>query len=67
MNKAKSDYYTSLKEDKSTNQKRLYSIMTKLLRHGAIDEPIPPHTDVKTLANDFGRFFVKKISDIRAK
>ena len=68
MNKAKSDYYTGLIEDNSTNQKRLYSIMTKLLGHGEIDQPLPPHTDVKTLAYDFGRFFfVKKISYIRAK
>ena len=67
MNKAKSDYYTGLIEDNSTNQKRLYSIMTKLLGRGAIDQPLPSHADVKTIANDFGRFFVKKISYIRAK
>ena len=66
MNKAKSDYYTGLVEDNSTNQKWLYSIMTKLLGRNAIDQPLPPHADVRTLANDFGRFFLK-ISDIRAK
>ena len=27
----------------------------------------PPHSDSFTLANDFGRFFIKKITDIRTK
>ena len=48
----------------SSNQKKLYSIITSLT-YGVRDNPLPPHESIQQLADDFGDFFISKIEKIR--
>ena len=52
--------------DNNTDQKRLFKAANMLLGRSG-NAVYPPHSDSFTLANDFGRFFIKKITDIRTK
>ena len=48
------------------DQKKLYSII-KSLTAVKSDMPLPHHTSLQHLADDFGQFFIKKIEDIRTE
>ena len=66
MDKARREYYTDFITENCTDQKKLFKAANQLL--GRSDDVVyPPHTDPASLANDFGTFFVKKITDIRTK
>ena len=48
----------------SGDQRNLFDVSRNLLNKKS-DSPFPPHCHKKTLANDLGFYFVKKIADIR--
>ena len=64
MNRAR--YYKTFVQDNGGDQRKLFQGTMELLKPLAITT-FPLHDDTYALANDFGRYFVKKISDIRAK
>jgi len=67
MNKARREFYTDLvKKDNSSDQKKLFRV-TKTLLNMRSETELPIHNDKKSLANDMGAYFVKKISDIRTE
>ena len=66
MEQARREYYTDFITENSTDQRRLFNAANLLLGRSR-DELYPPHTDPATLSNDFGRFFVQKIANIRSK
>ena len=66
MEKARRDYYADFISENSTDQRKLFKPANMLLGRSGDAPTYPPHTDAISLANDFGRFFVKKITDIRA-
>ena len=59
-------YYADFISDNNTDQRRLFKAANMLLGRSG-NAVYPPHSDSFTLANDFGRFFIKKITDIRTK
>ena len=64
MENARRVYYVDFISDNNTDQRRPFKPANMLLvRSGNAGSP--PHFDSFTLANDFGRFFIKKITDIR--
>ena len=65
MNNARKEFYTNTVNECSGDQRKLFDVLRKLLNKKR-DSSFPPHCDKKTLANDLGMFFVKKIADIRA-
>ena len=65
MNKARSDYYTSFKMENSTDQRRLFRASKSLLNLSK-GSGLPLSTNDYQLANDFGKFFAQKITDIRS-
>ncbi len=64
LHKAKVDYYTSEIQNAAGSQKRLFSIISSLACQPK-ENPLPAHTSVKALANEFGNFFKSKIDRIR--
>ena len=66
IEQAKRDYYTDFINENSTDQRRLFNAVNRLLG-GRSDELYPPHSSSASLANDFGQFFVRKITSIRAE
>ena len=66
MENARRVYYADFISDNNTDQRRLFKTANMLL--GCSGNAVyPPHSDSFTLANDFGRFFIEKITDIRTK
>ena len=64
MNKARDEFYSKFIENNGTDQRKLLSTAKKLL--GASDVlNFPIHLDKTVLANDVGKFFVRKIEHIR--
>ena len=64
MNKPMQDFYSKSIEDNSTDQRKLFGEAKKLL--GTHELPrFPDHLDKTVLANDIGKFFVRKIEHIR--
>ncbi len=61
---SKVDYWSNQVMDASGNQKKLFSII-KSLSDQTVENPLPPHSSVAELANDFGNFFKGKIDNIR--
>ena len=66
MENARRVYYADFISDNNTDQRRLFKAANMLLGRSG-NAVYPPHSDSFTLANDFGRFFIKKITDIRTK
>jgi len=64
-NKARSDYYTNFITENSTDQRRLFRASKSLLNLSK-GSGLPLSTNDYQLANDFGKFFVQKIADIRS-
>ena len=60
---AKSEYYTDFIIKNSNDQRRLFNAVNRLLGRSR-NELYPPHTNPKSLANDFGQFFARKIVNI---
>ena len=64
MNKTREEFYSEFIEDNETNQRKLFCAAKKLL--GASDVlNFPVHLDKTVLANDVGKFFVRKVEHIR--
>ena len=64
MNKTREEFYSKFIEDNGTDQRKLFCAAKKLL--GASDVlnfPVP--LDKTVLANDVGKFFVRKVEHIR--
>ena len=66
IEQAKREYYTDFINENSTDQRRLFNAVNRLLGRSS-DEQYPPHVTSKCLANDFGQFFVRKITNIRSE
>ncbi len=64
LNKARTDYYTSLISDSSNDPKNLYRIVSSLCNPPHVD-PLPPYDDLGQLANRFNEYFFRKIELIR--
>ena len=64
INQAKIDHYSSLVEESSGNQKKLFNIVEKLLHKPKTPVLPSTHSD-QDLANAFSNFFVTKIQNIR--
>ena len=62
MENARRVCYADFISDNNTDQRRLFKAANMLLRHSG-NAVYPPHSDSFTLANDFGRFFIKKITE----
>jgi len=68
MENARRVYYADFVSDNNTDQRRLFKAANTCMLLGHSGNAVyPPHSDSFTLANDFGRFFIKKITDIRTK
>eukprot|EP00794_Sanderia_malayensis_P013257 gene13257-14621_t len=66
MELAQCEYYTNFINDNSGDQRKLFKVVSSLLGGGS-EEQYPSHVDPVCLADDFGKFFVRKIDNIRAK
>jgi len=65
MNQARREFYTDFIEENSADQGRLFKAAKKLL--GKSDKlSFLDYHDKAALANDIGKFFVKKIDSIRS-
>ena len=63
---AKCSFFSDAIIEAKGDQKKLYSII-KSLTAVTSDMPMPHHTSIQQLADDFGQFFIKKIEDIRSE
>ena len=66
MNKARREFYTNFIEENSGDQKKLFAASNRLLDRGSAD-CFPPTIDRAQFAEDFGKFFVRKIVNIRSR
>ena len=64
MNKARQEFYTHFLEENSSNQKKLFNAPNKLLGERK-QLRFPEHINKTMLANDIGRYFLRKIERIR--
>ena len=64
LHNSKVDYWSGEIMEASGNQKKLFSII-KSLCDDTRENPLPSHSSVAELANDFGNFFKSKIDNIR--
>ena len=63
MNKARQEFYSNFIEYNSADQRKLFNASKKLL--GTCEMlSFPEHLDKTVLANDIGKFFVRKIENI---
>ncbi|EDO42995.1 predicted protein [Nematostella vectensis] len=65
MNKERDEYYTQFVAENSSDQRKLFDAASKLLG-GNTGLRFPEHANKTVLANDIGRYFVRKINTIRA-
>ena len=65
MSKAKSNYYTSVISENSTDQRSLWKAFNKILHRHPV-RLLPECPSLKQLAENFGCYFSKKISLIRS-
>ena len=63
---AKCSFFSDVIIEAEGDQKKLYSIVKSLTAVNS-DIPLPHHTSLQQLADDFGQFFIKKIEDIRSE
>ena len=66
MNKARREFYTNFIEENSGDQKKLFAASNRLLNRGSAD-CLPPTIDRAQFAEDFGKFFVRKIVNISSR
>ena len=64
MNKARQEFYTHFVEENSSNQKKLFNAANKLVGERK-QLRFPEHINKTVLANDIGRYFVRKIERLR--
>ena len=64
LNKARTDYYSTLINDNSHDPKKLYRIVNFLCA-APQEDPLPPHNDLGHLANTFNEYFFRKNELIR--
>ena len=60
MNKARQEFHIQFVEENNSNQKKLFNVAKKLLGERK-QLRFPEHANKAVLANDIGRFFVRKI------
>ena len=65
MNAAKKDFYTNFIAENSTDQGKLFRAAKKLLGKKEVPS-FPNYVDKSVLANDIGKFFIRKIESIRS-
>ena len=65
LSKAKNDWYTSMIEQNKNKPRNLWSCINKIL-HRSQSSPLPDFSDLTSLSNNFGKYFIDKISKIRA-
>ena len=66
MNKARREFYSNFTDAHNGDQKKLFNITMKLLNQSKTrDLPSVPNSSL--CANSIGRFFYRKIADIRAQ
>ena len=63
---AKCSFFSDAIIEAEGDQKKLYSIIKSLTAVNS-DIPMPDHTSIHQLADDFGQFFIKQIEDIRCE
>ena len=63
---AKCSFFSDAIIEAKGDQKKLYSIIKSLTAVNS-DMPMPHHTFIQQLADEFGQFFIKKIEDIRSE
>ena len=64
VNKARRDFYSEFMVENGADQRKLFNAAEKLL--GMKDEPLfAEHLDKTIIANDIGRYFVRKVENIR--
>ena len=63
---AKCSFFSDVIIEAEGDQKKLYSTIKSLTTVNS-DMPMPHHTSIQQLADDFGQFFIKKIEDIRSE
>ena len=66
IDQARRNYYKTLIDNNSDNQRKLFKAASTLLS-GSSDEQYPPHNDSVSMANEFGQFFSRKIENIHLK
>ena len=66
LSAAKCSFFSQAIIKAEGDQKKLYSVI-KSLTAVKSDMPLPHHTSLQQLAEDFGQFFIKKIEDIRTE
>lgn len=66
MEQARQDYYSKFIEENNTDQRRLFNATSALLGKSSA-ERYPSTKDLLGLANEFGKFFLQKIDNIRSK
>ena len=64
IKRSKTEYYSQLVDENSSDQKALFRIINTLLHHKQ-QQPLPAHTDLESLANNFGNYFTEKIEKIQ--
>lgn len=64
LNKSRTEYYSQKITENSKDQKALYKIANSLFQKETT-VPLPTHTSVKDLSEEFANFFSEKISKIR--
>ena len=66
MNKATRDFYSEFMVKNGADQRKLFNAAKKLL--SMKDEPLfAEHLDKTIIANDIGRYFVRKVEDINSQ
>ena len=64
MNKARRYFYPEFMAENGADQRKLFNAAKKLL--GIKNEPLfAKHVDKTIIANDIGRYFVRKVENIR--
>ena len=58
------DYYSKLVDGSSGNQRSLFKVVEEMLDRKS-ERVLPEHTDPVELANEFNRYYVKKIEKLR--
>ena len=66
MNKARRDFYSEFMDENGADQRKLFSAANKLLGMKK-DELFAEHLDKTVVANDIGRYFVRKVESIRSE
>lgn len=66
MNKARREFYTNFIEESSGDQRKLFNICKPLLNPTSVHS-FPPNFNSEAFVDDTGRYFVRKIVNIRRR